>query len=93
MKGVRNLHVMVSDDDCAARALAARRMLRQSNGSADGVGSGLPDDFLEIIHAGVPVVRDDVVADARARLANVELPSAEEVADCLVGDLIAARPH
>ena len=55
------------------------------------IPAGVVDDIVVSLDDGEPVVRDGVVAEARARLASVDLPSAEAVADSLVIYLVAVR--
>jgi hypothetical protein len=59
--------------------------------ATDGDEIVISSDFLACIGAHEPVVRLDVVAQARARLAGHDHPSAAEVADSLVIDLVASR--
>jgi hypothetical protein len=82
---------MESTPDAAARAFAARRLLREAEATADGGEPALPAGILESIGASEPVVRQRVVAQARALVARLDLPSAEDVADSMVGHLVAAR--
>jgi hypothetical protein len=55
------------------------------------IPDGVVDDIVVSLEAGEPVVRDGVVEEARVRLATVDLPSAEAIADSLVGVLVAVR--
>jgi hypothetical protein len=49
------------------------------------------EDLLDLLTPAQPIVRADVVAAAKARLADGEHPSADAVAGTLVDGLVAQR--